>query len=134
MKQHKSFFIENFLNKSNEAFIDVEINLKNNRLCNAQNRIYYAIFYSVIALGYVENFITSKHKQLMGWFNKKFIYEDKIFNKKMYQIYKEAYENRQEADYSFSLKPEKDMVIKSYNDSKLFVKNVSDYINKKIKN
>jgi len=59
--------------------------------------------------------------QLMGWFNKKFIYEQKFFNKKMYQIYKEAYENRQEADYSISLIPDKEIVVESYNDSKLFV-------------
>jgi len=44
MKQDKVFFIENFLTKSKETLIDVEINLKNNRLYDAQNRIYYAIF------------------------------------------------------------------------------------------
>ena len=116
MEQNKKFFIENYLKKSKEALIDTEINLKNDRLNNAQNRIYYAIFYSVVALGYCENFITSKHKQLMGWFNKKFIYENKIFNTNMYKIYKEAYENRQESDYSIFVKPQKENVIKILQD------------------
>ncbi len=128
MEQNKKFFIENYLKKSKEALIDTEINLKNDRLNNAQNRIYYAIFYSVVALGYCENFITSKHKQLMGWFNKKFIYENKIFNTNMYKIYKEAYENRQESDYSIFVKPQKENVIKSFDDSKIFIENVENYI------
>ncbi len=71
--EEKKLFITSFLKKSKEALEDARINLENVRLANALNRIYYAIFYSVVALGYRDNFITSKHKQLMGWFNKKFI-------------------------------------------------------------
>jgi len=40
MVQDKKIFIDNFLNKSKEALIDAEINIENNRLNNAQNRIY----------------------------------------------------------------------------------------------
>jgi len=131
MTLDKKIFIDNFLDKSKEALIDTEVNIDNNRLNNAQNRIYYAIFYAVMALGYLENFITSKHSQLMGWFNKKFIYDNPIFDKEMYQIYKVSYTNRQESDYSIFVKPVKENVIKSYEDAKKFIKEITSYIKEK---
>ncbi len=129
----KEIFVKNYLEKSQEALIDVELSLKINRLSVAQNRIYYSIFYSVMALGYFENFITSKHYPLMGWFNKKFVYEDKIFNKEMFQIYNNAYENRQKSDYSIYDKPVKSDIEKSFKDAKRFIKEVTSYIEKKSK-
>ena len=132
MDQNKRFFIKNFLEKSQEALIDAEINIKNNRLDNARNRVYYSIFYSVIALGYSENFITSKHHQLMGWFNKKFIYEEKIFNENMYRTYKDAYENRRESDYTIFTKPVKENVLKSFEEAKKFIEKVTYYIKENV--
>ena len=134
MEQNKKIFIENYFNKSKEALIDAEINISNDRLDNAQNRIYYAIFYSVSALAHLENLITSKHMRLMGWFNKKFIYEEKIFDSKMYKIYKEAFENRQKSDYLISSKPIKEDVLEGFADSKWFIDNIISYITKKIIN
>ncbi len=132
MVLEKKIFINNFLNKSKEALIDAEINIENNRLNNAQNRIYYAIFYSVMALGYLENFITSKHFPLMGWFNKKFIHEEKIFEKNMFKIYNNAFENRQKSDYSITAEPEKEDVIISFKGSKKFIEKVKSYIKEKM--
>ena len=130
MEQNKKAFIGSYLDKSTEALIDAEINISNDRLDNAQNRIYYAIFYSVSALGYLEDFITSKHMRLMGWFNKKFIYEEKVFEPKMYKIYKEAFENRQRSDYLISSSPGKEDVIDSFVDAKWFIGNIKSYITK----
>jgi uncharacterized protein (UPF0332 family) len=131
LDENKGFFIENFLRKSEEALLDSKINIENQRLHNALNRIYYSIFYAVIALGYQEGFISSKHKQLMGWFNKKFLYEDKVFDIKMYEIYKEAYENRQESDYTFFMIPEKEKVLQNYEDAKYFVTTIKNHIENK---
>jgi uncharacterized protein (UPF0332 family) len=128
MVLEKKIFIDNFLNKSKEALIDAEINIENNRLNNAQNRIYYAIFYSVMALGYLENFITSKHYPLMGWFNKKFIHEEKISEKNMFKIYNNAFENRQKSDYSISAEPKREDVINSFNESQKFINVIKSYI------
>ena len=60
MVPDKKIFIENYLDKSKEALIDAEVTINNDRLNNAHNRIYYAIFYAVMALGYLENFIKVK--------------------------------------------------------------------------
>jgi uncharacterized protein (UPF0332 family) len=77
LEDNRIIFVKRYLEKSNEALIDAKINIENERFSAALNRIYYTIFYSVIALGYKENFITSKHKQLLGWFNKFYIHEIK---------------------------------------------------------
>lgn len=102
MKQHKDILINNAFKKGDEALVSAKLNIDNNLYTAAQNRIYYAIFYAVMALGYDRDFITSKHSQLLGWFNKNFIYETKIFGEDMFKIYKESYENRTKSDYQFS--------------------------------
>jgi len=133
MVEEKKLFISSFLNKSKEALEDARINLENVRLANALNRIYYSIFYSVVALAYLENYITSKHKQLMGWFNKKFIHEEKIFDQTLYDAYKEAFENRQESDYTIhSLLDAKEIRI-NYENAVRFVEKISEYILENIK-
>jgi uncharacterized protein (UPF0332 family) len=133
MVEEKKLFITSFLNKSKEALEDARINLENVRLANALNRIYYAIFYSVVALGYLENFITSKHKQLMGWFNRKFIHEEKIFDQNLYDTYKEAFENRQESDYTIYSVLDTEEIRINYENAVVFVKKISEYIVANIK-
>ena len=73
MEEHKKILIRNCLLKSQEVFNDAKFNFENDRYKVTLNRVYYSIFYSIMALGYKDNFVSSKHKQLMGWFNKKYI-------------------------------------------------------------
>lgn len=66
----------------------------------------------------------------MGWFNKKYFYEDKIFDKKMNEIYKNAFANRQESDYDVS-KPtdiSSEQLQASINDAKYFVEQIEKYL------
>lgn len=59
------------LDQANETIRDVQLLIENDRLRSAVNRIYYGMFYSLLALGLANQFETSKHAQLIGWFNKK---------------------------------------------------------------
>ncbi|MHB8579317.1 MAG: HEPN domain-containing protein [Ignavibacteriaceae bacterium] len=93
-EQDKKILIKNCILKSGEALSDAEYNLKDKRYSSALNRIYYAVFYSVMALAYKEGFTTSKHSQWISWFNKKYIYEEKIFDPLLKDIYKHAYKQR----------------------------------------
>ncbi len=107
MQHNKNELIEISIEKAQTALNDATFSFENNRLYNAQNRIYYAIFYSVTALSYIFGSITSKHKNLLHWFNKKFIHEEKIFPPQFFKYYKKAYENRHKSDYEFTWKPDK---------------------------
>jgi uncharacterized protein (UPF0332 family) len=65
----------------------------------AVNRIYYGMFYMLLALGLKHEFESSKHAQLIGWFNKTFI-KEKLIDRKYGAMLREAFEFRQQGDYS----------------------------------
>ena len=71
MSGNTEILIKNCIIKADKALESALILINNRDIDAAFNRIYYSIFYSVLARGYKNNFISSKHRQLMGWFNKK---------------------------------------------------------------
>lgn len=129
MKQHKNILVQNSLEKAEEALKAAEFNINNNFFSTAQNRIYYAVFYAVTAIGYNEDFITSKHSQLLGWFNKNFVKDNKIFPVEMFRFYQRSFENRRKSDYEFIWKPNKNDLIADLEDAKKFIENIKNYLN-----
>ena len=49
------------LEQAEETIIDVKLLIDNHRFRSAVNRIYYGMFYSLLALGLAYEFETSKH-------------------------------------------------------------------------
>ena len=127
MMQPNELLIKNCIEKADEALTDAKNNI-NLSLRLVQNRIYYAIFYVVLALAYLDGFATGKHHQLMGWFNKEYIYKNKIFDTKLKTIYQTLLANREKFDYDVSKNPEKDRVEKDFKDAIFFVETVKQYI------
>jgi uncharacterized protein (UPF0332 family) len=68
--EHKEDLINYRLKRAESTLEEAELAFKNNKLTLTENRIYYAIFYSVSALALRYDFETSKHSTLKGWFNK----------------------------------------------------------------
>lgn len=62
------------------------------------------MFYAVLALGLRHQFETSKHMQLMGWFNKNFI-RTGIFSPEIGSYLKTAFETRTNSDYKVNQTP-----------------------------
>ena len=100
LNEYKDILIQRNIEKSDEALVVAQESLVNNRLTTALNRIYYAVFYTVSALAEKHDFKTAKHSKMMGWFNKKFIHEDKVFNKELSKIYDKIFQFRQRSDYN----------------------------------
>lgn len=71
--------------------------IKNLSFRAAVNRIYYSMFYLLLALGLKYEFTTSKHQQLIGWFNKNFILTGKI-DRKYGKMLRKAYQYRIKGD------------------------------------
>jgi len=124
----KKIMVDLSFQKAKEALLSAEENLQSGRLETALNRNYYAIFYSVMALGYKNDFITSKHSKLMGWFNKKFIHEEHLFNEELFEIYSKAFERRQKCDYDITYKATPKIVEKLIERSKYFISCVEKQI------
>ncbi len=127
-KQHKEFFIQNNLDKSAEAMRVAKYAIDDSAFISGLNRIYYAIFYVVTALGYKYGFTTSKHSKLMGWFNKKFINEDKTFKPELYKIYEAAFANRQQSDYKSTYIVDEEFVKSLFEEAQEFIKQVNKII------
>ena len=132
MKESDKVLLRNCLTKSLEAINDAKFNFENNRFKVTLNRIYYSIFYSVMALGYKDNFITSKHKQLMGWFNKAYVHDNKIFDERLMKVYQKSFNERQEADYEVAdiSSLSKDEIELALNDAEHFNSEIKKYLAK----
>jgi len=98
------------LEQAEETILDVKLLIDNNRFRSAINRIYYGMFYSLLALGLANKFETSKHSKLIGWFNKNFIHAG-LFDSKYGKIINKAFNRRTKGDYDTYIEFEKDTVI-----------------------
>jgi uncharacterized protein (UPF0332 family) len=94
----KDALINHRIEQAYQTILDIEVLLKNKLHNLVIDRIYYGMFYMLTALAIKHEFKSSKHKQLIGWFNKSFIKTGK-FDKKFGQIINDAFKNRSEADY-----------------------------------
>lgn len=56
------------------------------------------MYYTLTALAFKNSFETSKHGQLIGWFNKEYISSKKV-DTKFGKILRNAYQNRTKGDY-----------------------------------
>jgi hypothetical protein len=69
----KNTLIEHRIARATDTIEEVSFLIKNKKFLLAVNRIYYGMFYILSALSLKYDFSTSKHQQLIGWFNKEFI-------------------------------------------------------------
>ncbi len=91
------------IEKTKNIVKDIPFYIGNNKLFVAVNRIYYGIYYMLSALALKEKFSTSKHIQLIGWFNKKYVKED-LVDKKYGKIIRKTFEKRSKSDYDVLIK------------------------------
>lgn len=76
------------------------------KLVIAVNRIYYGMYYALTALALKNRFETSKHLQLIGWFNKEYISSQRL-DQKFGKILRNAFQNRTKGDYDAFVKFDK---------------------------
>ncbi|MGL4941749.1 MAG: HEPN domain-containing protein [Thermoguttaceae bacterium] len=120
---HDNDIVNNWLLKSDEAFQDCQLNIEADALSTAQNRLYYSLFYAVCALAEQSAFRTSKHGQLIGWFNKEFI-KSGLVDVALFRTYQKAFEFRQKCDYTFTFKPQKEKLEESLEEVRVFIHKV----------
>jgi uncharacterized protein (UPF0332 family) len=119
-EEEKLSLINYRLKQAHEAAESAELLIANNRSAAAINRIYYAVFYCVMALALKSGFKTSKHLQLIGWFNKTFI-RTGLIDQDFGRILKDCYEYRKKADYDSFVEFEKIDVEVLFDEMKKFI-------------
>jgi uncharacterized protein (UPF0332 family) len=128
-RNEKDQLIRQRLEQAKDTEQVVELLITNEMYPAAVNRIYYGVFYSLLALGLEYNFETSKHQQLIGWFNREFIKKKKI-EFEYGKILKKAYENRTSGDYDVFCEFEKEDVLELFENMKRFVRRIEKFIQK----
>jgi uncharacterized protein (UPF0332 family) len=116
------------IEQAEETIIDVRLLIDNNRLRSAVNRIYYGMFYSLLALGLEHQFETSRHAQLIGWFNKNFISKG-IIDSKYGKIINKAFNRRTKGDYDIYVEFDKEIVIEMFSEMQDFISRIKTYLN-----
>jgi uncharacterized protein (UPF0332 family) len=112
-----------------KKMVDVsELLIKNNEAESAINRIYYGMFYMLLALGLKYEFETSKHQQLLGWFNKKFIHTGQI-DKKYGRMIRKAYDKRMRSDYEVIVDIEIEEAEALLSDLQEFILEIESFLN-----
>jgi uncharacterized protein (UPF0332 family) len=118
------------ISEAAETIMDVQLLVDNDRLRAAVNRIYYGMFYSLLALGLAYEFETSKHHQLIGWFNRNFIHEG-LIEQKYGKIINKALNRRTQGDYDSFVDFEKEIVIEMLEEMKEFIAKIEEFISEK---
>jgi len=88
------------IEKAKATLDDALFLIENDKKLMAVNRLYYSIFYILCALAEKYDFGTSNHTQLIGWFNKNFVAENKI-DKDVSKTVHRLFDMRTKADYDF---------------------------------
>lgn len=115
------------LKEARETIADVQLLIENDRLRAAVNRIYYGMFYSLLALGLAYQFETSKHQQLLGWFNKNFIHEG-LIDQKFGKIINKASNRRTQGDYESYVEFDKEVILEMFSEMKEFVSEIQRFL------
>lgn len=129
-EQDRSVLIEHRIKQAEETIQDVQLLIDNDRMRSAINRIYYGMFYALLGLGLAYKFETSKHAQLIGWFNKKFIHNNQ-FESKFGKIINKAFNRRTKSDYDSYVEFEKEIVEEMFLEMKEFIFEIKQYLKDK---
>jgi hypothetical protein len=123
----RNALISHRLKRAFETIEDVQFLLDHNKLLLAVNRIYYGMFYSVSALALKHHYSTSKHSQLIGWFNKNFVAQ-KIVDKKYGKTLHLAFDKRSTGDYDDWVEFSKEEVEELFKGMKSFIRMIDNLI------
>ncbi|MCX6273360.1 MAG: HEPN domain-containing protein [Bacteroidetes bacterium] len=118
------------MEEARDTIKDVQILIGSERMRAAVNRIYYGMFYSLLALGLKYEYETSKHNQLLGWFNKNFIHE-KLIDQRFGKIINKAHNRRTKSDYDSYIEFDKGIVLEMFEEMKDFINEIEAFINEK---
>lgn len=126
-KDKRDALIKYRLEQANETISEAELLLNHGKYRAAVNRIYYGMFYALLALGNKYQFATSKHGQLIGWFNREFIKGNK-FDRKYGKYLREAFEVRNQGDYDAYIEFSEENVVQRLERMKDFVSAIERHI------
>ena len=128
MKEDILALIKYRLEEAENSIKEAEVLLKEGMsLRSVMNRLYYAMFYAVLALLQEKELGTSKHYGAISLFDREFI-KSGIFDKELSKTLHRAFELRQKGDYLEQAEVTKSDVDEMLPKTKDFVDKVKEYL------
>lgn len=116
------------LQQAEESFDEAKYLLEGNKSPRSIiNRIYYAMFYAILALLIFEPFSSSKHTGAISYFNSRFIKEG-LLPKNLGRAVNKAFDLRQRGDYREKVVLTLDQVTPILEQSREFINAVKNYL------
>jgi uncharacterized protein (UPF0332 family) len=115
------------LEQSKNVITEIPFQIKNKYFTTAVNRMYYGMYYSLTGLALLYKFETSKHLQLIGWFNKNFIKPNLIEFRHGNSI-RNIFEKRQKGDYEPFIEFTELEVLTMYENMRNFINAIEKFI------
>jgi uncharacterized protein (UPF0332 family) len=109
--------------KAAETLADARLLYKNKRLFSAVNRIYYSMFYEVVALLQHEGLTSKKHSGVLAVFQRSFIKTNRV-TLDMGKFYSRMFEFRHKGDYGDFIQFEEEKVKEWIDKAELFIKEI----------
>ena len=118
------------LDQARESLKEADVLLSAGMSCRSvMNRLYYAMFYAVLALLQDKQAGTSKHSGAISLFDREFIKSD-IFDKKFSKALHRAFELRQKGDYMEQTEVTKQDIDELRPEATEFVERAESYLRK----
>ena len=128
MKEDILALIKYRMEEAENSIKEAEVLLKEGMsLRSVMNRLYYAMFYAVLALLQEKELGTSKHYGAISLFDREFIKSD-IFDKELSKTLHRAFELRQKGDYMEQSEVTRNDVEEMFPKTKDFVNKVKGYL------
>ncbi len=116
------------IDQAQEALKDARFLLEGNRTTQSViNRLYYAMFYAVLALLQTVGKSPSKHRGVMSFFDTEFVIKG-TFPKTMSKDFHDAFDLRQTSDYEPIQPVPREMTNNMMKRAEIFVKSIEDYL------
>jgi uncharacterized protein (UPF0332 family) len=117
--------------KSRETLDDAHLLFQAGRLFSALNRIYYALFYEVMALLLTKDLSSAKHTGIRALFNEHFIRTGKV-SMELGKFFTRMYDFRQKGDYADFVKFEAEKMQEWLTSAEHFIKELDQVIEKEL--
>jgi uncharacterized protein (UPF0332 family) len=131
MNEEKKILIQYRLLEAKDSIKEAEVLLREGMsFRSVMNRLYYAMFYSVLALLQEKQVGTSKHTGAISLFDREFIKTD-IFHGDLSKALHRAFELRQKSDYMEQVEITKEDVDEIFQKAENFLKIIEEYLIKK---
>jgi len=115
------------ISRAKETLQEARLMFESNLLHGAANRLYYACFYSVLAILLSRNLSSNKHSGVAALFNMHFV-KTGIISKKLGRFYSDIFDNRLESDYGELVEISKEELQQNIITAKEFIDRITELI------